>query len=147
MNHFTAYPDLFLDTITPTEDGFKLFFYQRIMIRAVMRYKQIYMTAPRAAAKSFITILCEFLECIFMPGTKRFIAAPNKSQGAQIAREKLYEIYAHWPLLRKEVIGGDVSDCPGNFGKDYVQLTFKNGSRYDVVGADQKRPSLSVMVG
>jgi hypothetical protein len=37
--------------------------------------------------------------------------------------------------LRKEVIGGDVSDCPGNFGKDYVQLTFKNGSRYDVVGA------------
>lgn len=135
MNYFTAYPDLFLDMITPTEDGFKLFFYQRIMIRAVMRYKQIYITAPRAAAKSFITILCEFLECIFMPGTKRFIAAPNKSQGAQIAREKLYEIYAHWPLLRKEVVGGDVSECPGNFGKDYVQLTFKNGSRYDVVGA------------
>lgn len=124
MAYFSAYPDLFLDLITPADDGFTLFFYQRIMIRAVMRYKQIYITAPRAAAKSFITILCEFMECILMPGTKRFIVAPNKSQGARIAREKLYEIYAHWPILRREVVGGDVSETPGNFGEFLFANTF-----------------------
>jgi hypothetical protein len=33
------------------------------------------------------------------------------------------------------VIGGDVSDNPGNFGKDYVTIKFRNGSIFDVVGA------------
>ena len=32
-------------------------------------------------------------------------------------------------------MGGDISDTPGNFGKDYMTLTFKNGSVLDVVGA------------
>ena len=70
-----------------------------------------------------------------MPGTKRFICAPNKNQSAQIAKEKLTEIYDRWPLLRREVIGGDVTDVPGNFGKDYVTIKFRNGSQLDVVGA------------
>ena len=70
-----------------------------------------------------------------MPGTKRFICAPGKAQSAQIAKEKIVEIYDRWPLIRKEVVGGDVSDTPGNFGKDYVTLKFRNGSQFDVVGA------------
>lgn len=133
MNHFTAYPDLFLDMIKPVDEGFTLFFYQRIVLRAIMRYKQIYVTAPRAFSKSFLTVLAEVLECIFTPGSKRFICAPGKGQSASIAREKLYEIFQHWPLLRKEVIGGDVSECPGNYGKDYVTLNFRNGARFDVL--------------
>ena len=67
--------------------------------------------------------------------TKRFICAPNKNQASQIAKEKLIEIYETFPLLRKEIIGGNVSNMPGNFGKDYVQLKFRNGSIFDVVGA------------
>ena len=51
------------------------------------------------------------------------------------AKEKITEIYDRWPLIRREVIGGDVSDTPGNFGKDYVTLKFRNGSQFDVVGA------------
>ena len=100
-----------------------------------MRFKDIYVTAPRAFSKSFITILALILQCIFIPGTKRFICAPNKTQAAQIAKEKIVEIYDRWPLLRKEVVGGEVSDTPGNFGKDYVTLKFRNGSQFDVVGA------------
>jgi hypothetical protein len=75
------------------------------------------------------------LQCIFIPGTKRFICAPNKTQAAQIAKEKIVEIYDRWPMLRKEVLGGEISDTPGNFGKDYVTLKFRNGSQFDVVGA------------
>lgn len=135
MSIFTAYPDIYLDTICPADSSFGLFFYQRITLRALMRFKDIYGTAPRAFSKSFLTILAEILQCIFMPGTKRFICAPNKTQSAQIAKEKIVEIYDKWPLLRKEVIGGEISDTPGNFGKDYVTLKFRNGSQFDVVGA------------
>lgn len=133
MSIFSAYPDIFLDFIRPSDSNFELFFYQRITLRALMRYKDIYIVAPRAFSKSFITILGLMLQCIFMPGTKRFICAPGKGQSAQIAKEKIIEIYDHWPLIRKEVMGCELSDTPGNFGKDYVTIVFKNGSRFDVV--------------
>lgn len=135
MEFFTAYPDLFLDLITPSDSEFTLFFYQRIVLRALMRFKEIYVTAPRAFSKSFITILAMVLQCVFMPGTKRFICAPAKNQSAQIAKEKLAEIFDRYPLLRREVIGGDITDLPGNYGKDYVTLKFRNKSVFDVVGA------------
>lgn len=135
LNTFAAYPDIYLDMIKPADSNFNLFFYQRIVLRAIMRYKKIFVTAPRAFSKSFITILGLILQCIFMPGTKRFICAPNKNQSAQIAKEKIVEIYDKFPLLRKEIVGGTVSDTPGNFGKDYVTLKFRNGSQFDVVGA------------
>lgn len=132
LDIFIAYPDLYLDIIKPADSNFELFFYQRIVLRAIMRYKEVYVVACRAFSKSFLTILAIFLQCTFIPGTKRFICAPNKNQSAQIGREKLYEIYNLFPLLRKEVIGGTVSDTPGNFGKDYIQLKFRNGSIFDV---------------
>lgn len=135
MSIFSAYPDIYLDVIKPQDSSFTLFFYQRITLRALMRFKDVFGTAPRAFSKSFITILAMILQCIFIPGTKRFICAPNKTQAAQIAKEKIVEIYDRWPLLRKEVLGGEISDTPGNFGKDYVTLKFRNGSQFDVVGA------------
>lgn len=56
-NIFAAYPDIYLDIIKPADSNFELFFYQRIFLRAIMRYKIIYVTACRAFSKSFITIL------------------------------------------------------------------------------------------
>ena len=135
MSIFSAYPDVYLDVIKPQDSSFTLFFYQRITLRALMRFKDVFGTAPRAFSKSFITILAMILQCIFIPGTKRFICAPNKTQAAQIAKEKIVEIYDRWPMLRKEVLGGEISDTPGNFGKDYVTLKFRNSSQFDVVGA------------
>ena len=135
INYFIQYPDMFLDMIKPQDTYFNLFFYQRIVLRALMKYKEVYVTACRAFSKSFLTILGMMLQCIFMPRTKRFICAPAKNQSAQIAKEKIFEIYALFPLLRKEVVGGEMSATPGNFGKDYVTLKFRNGSILDVVGA------------
>lgn len=133
LDYFIDYPDLFIDMITPEESGFKLYFYQRIFLRAVMRFKTIYVTAPRAWSKSFLTILGLLLQCIFIPGRRVFICTPGKGQGAKIAKEKLTEIFRLFPLLRKEVIGGEYDDTPGNYGKDYVELRFRNGSWFDVV--------------
>ena len=139
LNFFTAYPDLFLDLITPSYDDIKLFFYQRILLRAFMRFKEVYWVACRATSKTFLSILALILQCVFMPGTKRFIVATYKVQAAKIAKEKISEIFQHWPLLRREVIGGDIMELPGNYGKDYVTLKFRNGSQLDVVGGDGTR--------
>lgn len=130
---FIIYPDIFIDLITPKDQNFELYFYQRIFLRALMRYRYNYVTAPRAFSKSFISILALFLQCIFRPKSKVFICAPKIQQGAKIAKEKIYEIYQLFPLLRKEIVGGDVTDKPGSFQKDLVNLTFKNGSVFDVV--------------
>lgn len=132
-NFFTAYPDLFLDLIKPADSNFTLFFYQRLTLRALMRFKDVYVTAPRAFSKTFITILALILQCIFMPGRKVFICAPKKGQSAQIAKEKIVEIYDRWPLLKKEIVGNELKEDPGNFGKDYVTLKFRNGSQFDIV--------------
>lgn len=119
-NFFTAYPDLFLDLIKSEESDFNLFFYQRIFLRAMMRYNEVYLTAGRATSKSFLSIIALFLQCVFIPGRKVFIVAPHKNQAARIATEKIEEIYANWPLLKREVVGWEISDRPGNFGEYFA---------------------------
>lgn len=131
MTFFCVYPDIFIDLIlTPTDSNFSLFFFQRIFLRACMRYRNVYATAPRAFSKTFISLLALILGCIFRPGAKIFMVSPTKEQAAKVCAQKVKEILELYPLLRKELVGGD-----GNFGKDYVKLTFRNGSILDVVGA------------
>ncbi len=130
---FSAYPDYYLDIIKPADSEFSLFFFQRFTLRVLMRFKDVFITAPRAYSKSFLTILALFLQCVFIPGRKVFICANTKQQAAQITKEKIYEIYEYWPLLKKEILGNEISEYPGNFGKDYVTLKFRNGSVLDVV--------------
>lgn len=48
VNLFTAYPDYYLDIIKPADSEFSLFFYQRFTLRALMRFKDVFITAPRA---------------------------------------------------------------------------------------------------
>lgn len=47
-NFFSAYPDLYVDLISRSEDTFTLFFYQRVFLRVCLRFKQVYVIAPRA---------------------------------------------------------------------------------------------------
>ena len=53
---FAAYPDIYLDMIKPVGSNFTLFPYQRLFLRACMRYTTIYITAARATAKTFLSI-------------------------------------------------------------------------------------------
>ena len=132
---FTAYPDVFLDLITPSQSTLVLFPFQRIFLRACMRYTSIYITAARATSKTFLSILAKYLQCIFLPNHVGSIVAPNKSQAAKISKQKIQEIWRIWPLLKQELEPGMTDGVHANFGKDYVELFFKNGSRLSVVGA------------
>lgn len=144
-NIFAVYPDIYLDTITPTSSNFHLFPFQRIYLRACMRYTSIFITAARATSKTFLSILAKYLQCVISPGHVGSIVAPAKSQAAKITKQKIQEIWRIWPLLKNELepYNGDVH---ANFSKDYVELFFKNGSRLTVVGANLL-PSLVAIHG
>ncbi len=131
---YTVYPDIYLDMILPEGSNFHLFEYQRIFLRVCMRYTHIYITAARATSKTFLSILAKYLQCVFLPGHVGSIVAPNKSQASKITKQKVQEIWRIWPLLKNELelYNGEPH---ANFGKDYVELFFKNGSKLSVVGA------------
>lgn len=133
-NIYTVYPDIYLDLIKPVDSNFNLFPYQRMFLRVCMRYTHIYITAARATSKTFLSILAKYLQCIFLPGHVGSIVAPNKSQAAKITKQKIQEIWRIWPLLKNELelYNGEPH---ANFGKDYTELYFKNGSKLSVVGA------------
>ena len=128
---FSVYPDIFLDLITPAETDFHLYFYQRIFLRACMRFKFHHCTASRAYSKSFLSILAGILRCIFLPGTKGAIVAPGANQGVEIAREKINQIFSIWPLLEKEI-------AKKNESQTEINLLFKNNSNFDVLTVTSK---------
>lgn len=134
---FSAYPDIYLDLIKPKTSNFDLFPYQRIFLRACMRYTTIYITAARATSKTFLSILAKYLQCTFIPNHVGSIVAPNKNQAAKISKQKIQEIWRIWPLLKNELEASNSSSegVRANFGKDYCDLFFKNGSRLSIVGA------------
>ena len=134
---FSAYPDIYLDLIRPKDSNFELFPYQRIFLRACMRYTNIYITAARATSKTFLSILAKYLQCVFVPNHVGSIVAPNKNQAAKISKQKIQEIWRIWPLLKNELEQSNSSSegVRANFGKDYCDLFFKNGSRLSIVGA------------
>lgn len=128
ITFFFAYPDIYLDIIKPSNSNFSLYPYQRIYLRACMRYKNVYITACRAAAKTFLSILAKYLQCCFVPGHNGFICAPTKTQAAKITQQKIQEIWRLFPLLEKEVE-------KANMGKDYTDITFKNKSTLTIATA------------
>ena len=65
----------------------------------------------------------------YKPYGSEFANLTKYLESAKIAKEKIYEIWDLFPILKREIIG------EGNFGGDYVRLTFRNGSIFDVVSA------------
>lgn len=124
--HFKWYPDHFIDFIRPPNCKIDLYFYQRVFLRIMFRYRKVFLTATRGTAKSWTEILAIYLQCIFFPGLSKFITAPGKEQAAKISQENIEKIWEYFPILKDELESW-------SFAKDYTKLVFKNGSRFDVV--------------
>lgn len=142
LNYWLLYPDLFLDIIQPEDDAknFHLFFYQRIALRASIRYRYHYLTATRATSKSFIAYLSSVLRAVFLPNSNIFIASDIKGTVIKIAEAKFEEIFRHWPLLRKELTTRTEDGKTGEKKSgNYYELHFKNGSNITVVSKDTSR--------
>lgn len=126
LSYFRYYPDRFIDFISTENSKIRLYFFQRLYLRVIMRYRKVFITATRGTSKSFLTHLAFVLKCIMYPNNKLFVCAPGKEQAAKITQECLDDVFSFFPALREEV----------KFyiqNKDYTKLIFYNGSRYDVV--------------
>lgn len=131
------YPDLFVDFLQTggdfnKEKKFKFFYYQRVFLRACMRYQYVYMVFPRAYSKSFLSIMVLMIRCILYPGAHLFVTSGGKEQAAGIIKEKVQEICNLVPAFKREI---DWSRGQTQEGKDYAKYQFKNGSYFDNIAA------------
>ena len=128
------YPDLFVDFLTAkyNPENFHLLFYQRVFLRAAMRYKYTYAVFPRAYSKSFLAALILIIRCILHPGAKLFTTSGGKEQASSILKAKVQELCHLIPALKDEIDWGRGKTMEG---KDYVKYVFKNGSVLDNIAA------------
>ena len=133
--YWREYPDMFVDFLCGSNpENFHLFFYQRLFLRAVMRHRYAYATFPRAYSKSFLSVLVLMLRCILYPGSHLFVTTGGKEQAAGIAREKAEEICKLIPGIKNEI---DWSRGASKASKNMVEYIFKNGSKLDIMAAQQ----------
>ena len=132
LNLFVTYPDLFIDLITPKKSHFHLFFFQRLMLRAMARGLGTYMVFSRGTSKSFLADIDRYLHCMFIPHHNTSITAGTNKQAAEIAKQKVInDLWVKFPLLANEMqkrrIAGKIQDAYKS-GADYVEFYFRNGS-------------------
>ena len=123
---FILYPDVFLELCNSKESPIELYHYQKMFLRACMRYRYVFGTYTRGSSKSFLAIISQILSCIFLPHSKRFLVSQYKKASLDIAKQKLEEIFRFWPLLKNELEYMKAST-------DYIELKFKNGSLFHVL--------------
>ena len=129
------YPDMFVEFLCGSNpENFNLFFYQRLFLRAVIRHRYAYATFPRAHSKSFLSVLILMLRCVLYPGAHLFVTTGGKEQAAGIAREKAEELCKLIPGLKNEI---DWSRGASKASKNMVEYIFKNGSKLDIMAAQQ----------
>lgn len=125
------YPDLFLDSITPSEGHITLDFDQRFFLRALFRFYSVYTVLPRSAAKTFGQVLGMVLLCIFYPNLDFAMTAQTKENAASIFGAKINEIRRFYPLLAKEMKDVKIS-------KNSAEVTFISGSRIFILANQQQ---------
>ena len=135
ISFWREYPDIFVEFLCGNNpNNFKLYFYQRIFLRAVMRHRYAYATFPRAYSKSFLSVLVLMLRCILYPGSHLFVTTGGKEQAAGILKEKQEELCKLIPGLANEL---DLTRGKTKTSKDNIELLFKNGSKLDIMAARQ----------
>ena len=133
--YWREYPDMFIEFLCGNNpENFQLYFYQRLFLRAVMRHRYAYATFPRAYSKSFLSVLILMLRCVLFPGAHLFVTTGGKEQAAGIAREKAEELCKLIPGLKNEI---DWTRGATKASKNMVEYLFKNGSKLDIIAAQQ----------
>ncbi len=91
MNTLMVYPDILADLMTPKNSKLSLFFFQRIMLRGMARYEQVYYTFARGTSKSFLAFYDRYVHAMMIPNHKTGILAGTNKQAAKIAKEKVID--------------------------------------------------------
>ena len=142
LNFWLLYPDLFLDAIQDSADAvnWHLKPFQRIALRASMRYRYHFLTATRATSKSFTAYLSALVRAVLLPRSTIMIVSDVKGTVIKIAEAKFEEIFRHWPLLRNELTTKQDDGKTGiKSSSNYYEIYLKNGSLISVISKDTSR--------
>ena len=139
--YWRMYPDRLVDyycSLNP-DNTFHFYWYQRLMLRAMLRHTYCYMVFCRAYSKSFIGVMSLMIKGILYPGLQMFTVAEGKAQSAQILQDKILEICKLIPAMSKEILW----DTRGRTEttrqtKDSVVYSFRNGSKLENIVAGEK---------
>lgn len=137
-----AYPDLFIDFLQTGGDPekeknltFHLYYYQRVVLRVLMRYKYTYLTCGRGFSKSFLSVLVLMLRAILYPGAQLSSVAGGKQQSSSILIEKMSDICKKIPALEREI---NWERGQTKTSKDSCEYIFKNGSVITNLAASER---------
>ena len=142
LNFWILYPDAFLDAIQDSTDAINWHLkpFQRIALRASMRYRYHFWTATRATSKSFTAYLSALVRAVLLPNSTLMIVSDTKGTVIKIAEAKFEEIFRHWPLLRNELKTRQDDGKTGiKSSSNYYEIYLKNGSMISVISKDTSR--------
>lgn len=110
--------------------------FQVILLYMMFHYVYIMYIAARSQGKTWLTALFCICKCILTPGVKITVASGSKGQAMKIVTEKIPEIMANSPNLRREI-----EKISTSMNTDDPNVMFKNGSWIKVVASNEKARS------
>lgn len=128
LSHFREYPDHFIDYIRNENTRYRLTPFQRVYLRAFFRNRKVGIVASRGISKTYTSVMANYLKCIMYQDNHICLAMPTKTQSAKVVLEKVEELWRDYPILKNEL---KLDKC--KFEKDYIKLSFKNGSTLDTL--------------
>ena len=99
VSFFRWYPDYFADLCRAPNASYKLEFVQRLMMRAIARFRNAYITGVRGITKTFVTMLTKMIEGTLFPGEVMRYTAPNQKQAVTLATQAFKQIEQDYPVI------------------------------------------------
>lgn len=99
VSFFRWYPDYLADLLRSPAARYRLELPQRIMMRVIARYRNVYITGPRGVTKTYVIILSKMIEGLLFPGELMRYVAPAQVQAAKLAAQAYRQIEKDYPLL------------------------------------------------
>ena len=96
---FRFYPDYYADLCRSPNATYKLELAQRVMMRVLARYRNVYITGCRGLTKTYIILLEKMIEGQLYPGEKLRYNAPNQKQAANLATQAFKQISIDYPII------------------------------------------------
>ena len=123
LNFWILYPDAFLDAIQDSTDAvhFHLKPFQRIALRASMRYRYHFWTATRATSKSFTAYLSALVRAVLLPNSTLMIVSDTKGTVIELKTRQ------------------DDGKTGIKSSSNYYEIYLKNGSMISVISKDTSR--------
>lgn len=99
ISFYRFYPDYYADLFRSPTARYKLELPQRLIMRSMARYRNVYDTGCRGLTKTYCVVLEKMISGELYPGTIVRYAAPNQKQAAVLATQAFHQIEKDYPFI------------------------------------------------